>query len=713
MEQVANILLKTPIETALSGVGKRFLGQLKRLGIKTTKDLLWHFPVRYEDRSEISKISELKKGEDVTIRGIVQRTTTRRIPYRHLSITEVHIVDEEGSPLTVTFFNQPYIENTLKEGKIANFSGKVALYKGKMTLQSPIYELTEVRGKEKETQHTGRLVPTYKETKGITSRGLRFIIKPILENLETLPEYIPTDVLKSLDLPDVNVALRDIHFPDTQENALRALKSFAFRDLLLLQLRNLQERAKLEKLEAYPIPHNQEELNEFLGFLPFELTTSQKKSLDEIIEDISRAHPMNRLLQGDVGSGKTIVAGIAALMTVKQEYQVAFMAPTDILARQHYKTLTKFFEEYDGGIALLSGKEAKIFYGTNLETEVKKSELIKKIASGEIGITVGTHALIQKQVSFKKLGLVVIDEQHRFGVTQRAELTKTTDITPHFLSMSATPIPRTLTMTIFGNLDLSLIDELPRGRKPIITKIVDPANRLKAYQFIKEQILSGRQAFVICPRIEEAEHEEVISSKQKAAWEVKAVKVEYDRLSKEIFPDLKVAMLHGKMKVAEKATVMKHFAEGQINILVSTSVVEVGVDVPNATIMLIEGADRFGLAQLYQFRGRVGRGEHQSYCLLFTDSQNENTKGRLESLVKAKSGFELAEMDLHLRGPGEFLGNTQTGMPDLTLKALQNPELLKIAAENARNLLDESPDLERYPLLAKRLNQFREEVHLE
>ena len=280
--------------------------------------------------------------------------------------------------------------------------------------------------------------------------------------------------------------------------------------------------------------------------------------------------------------------------------------------------------------------------------------------------------------------------------------------------MSATPIPRTLTMTIFGNLDLSLIDELPKGRKPIITKIVDPANRNKAYQFIKEQIQSGRQAFVICPRIEESEHaDEVITSKQKAVWEVKAVKVEYEKLSKEIFPDLKVSMLHGKMKIAEKAASMKAFVEGKCDIIVSTSVVEVGVDVPNATIMLIEGADRFGLAQLYQFRGRVGRGEHQSYCLLFTDSKMESTMKRLESLIEAKNGFELAEMDLHLRGPGEFLGDTQTGMPDLTLKALQNPELLKIAKEKADELLNQSPTLEEYPLLSKRLNQFREEVHLE
>ena len=399
--------LRDPIDNVLSGVGKRFLGQLKKLDIKTAKDLLWHFPTRYDDRSEFLKVSELKKGGEATLRGTVQKTTTRRIPYRHLVITEVSVVDEEGSPLTVTFFNQPYIENTLKEGRVANFSGKVGTYKGKLTLQSPIYELTEIRGREKETQHTGRLVPIYKETKGITSRGLRFIIKPILENLEVLPEYIPQETLKSLNLPDVNEALQNIHFPKKEADALRAIKSFSFRDLLLLQLRNLQERAKLQKLEAYPIAYDQKELKKLFSFLPFELTASQKKSLDEILNDLERHHPMNRLLQGDVGSGKTIVAGIAALVAVNDKHQAAFMAPTEILACQHYKTLTKFFEEYDGGIALLTGKESKVFYGENLEAELKKSELIKKIASGDIGITVGTHALIQKQITFKKLGLVV------------------------------------------------------------------------------------------------------------------------------------------------------------------------------------------------------------------------------------------------------------------------------------------------------------------
>ena len=713
---MAEIKLLTPLEEVMGGMQKRFLRQLGRMDIKTVKDLLWHFPVRYEDRSEFLKISELKSGEETTIQGIVQNARTRYIPGRKLSITDIRIADENGDTLTLSFFNQPYIANTLKEGKVANFSGKVAEYKGKLTLKSPVYELTETRGKEKETQHTGRLVPVYHETKGLTSRGLRFIIKPILDNLEELHEYIPAKILRELSLPNINEALQQIHFPNKETDGFNALRSFAFRDLFLLQLRNAEEKRRLREQKAYPIEYKGADLKRILSYLPFELTASQKRTLDEILGDIKRSHPMNRLLQGDVGSGKTIVAGIAALLAVKNGYQAVFMAPTEILARQHFQTLIKFFEEYEGGIALLVSKETKVFYGEGLETSIKKSELNKKIRSGSVGIVVGTHAVIQKSVQFKNLAFAVVDEQHRFGVGQRAALAGGKEFFPHFLSMSATPIPRTLTMTIFGNLDLSLIDELPKGRKPITTRIVDPQNRTRAYDFIRQQIKIGRQVFVICPRIEETDLPAdggEITSRQKAAWAVRAVKVEYEKLSKKIFPELKVGMLHGKMKTIEKTGAMHAFAEGETNLLVSTSVVEVGVDIPNASIMMIEGADRFGLSQLYQFRGRVGRGEHQSFCLLFTDSKSNTVQERLQSLVTAQNGFELAEMDLKLRGPGEFLGDAQTGVPDLALKALQNPELLKTAQDKAEELLNEDPNFQNYPLLKTKLAQFKREIHLE
>ncbi len=521
----------------------------------------------------------------------------------------------------------------------------------------------------------------------------------------------------------------------------------------------------MQKQKAYPVKYEVENVKQILSALPFELTPSQKKSLWEILQGVAKPHPMNRLLQGDVGSGKTIVAGIAAITTAEEpnNLQAAFMAPTEILARQHYQTLTKFFKEFTGGIGLLISKEARIFYGEGLEESVKKSGFIKETTAGRIKIIVGTHALIQKTVSFQNLGLVIIDEQHRFGVKQRAHLLRDSKLRmhpppkanpplaenlqkgqktfvdadkfvdshriPHLLSMSATPIPRTLMLSVFGDLDLSLISELPKGRKRIITKIVDPANRNKAYAFIRGEVKKGKQVFVVCPRIEpQVENQSVevrppeinyqyFGGRTSQILEVKAVKDEYEKLANKVFPDLRVAMLHGKMRSDAKKKVMAEFAAGENDILVSTSVIEVGVDIPRATIMMIEGAERFGLAQLYQFRGRVGRGEKQSFCFLFTESSSETTRRRLQSLLTAKNGFELAEQDLKIRGPGEFLGGpsgwAQTGLPDVAMRALQSPELLKEARTAAEEILKEDPELKNYPLLKERLGQFEKEVHLE
>jgi len=451
------------------------------------------------------------------------------------------------------------------------------------------------------------------------------------------------------------------------------------------------------------------------------LTESQKKSLREILEDIKKPHPMNRLLQGDVGSGKTIVAAITALIVAENGSQAAFMAPTEVLARQHFQTFKKFFKDFNKGVALLVSSSSLIFYGDGLESEIKKPDLLKKISSGEIKIIIGTHALIQKNVKFKELALIIIDEQHRFGIRQRAEMAdQSPKILPHFLSMSATPIPRTLSLTVFGDLNLSIISELPKGRKSIITKIVAPENRDKAYAFIRGQVKKGRQAFVICPRIEPPEENPETAQDVKmvyrgtlSAWETKAVKEEYEKLSKKVFPDLRVGLLHGKLKAGEKTAVMDDFKKGKIDILVSTSVVEVGVDIPNATIMMIEGSERFGLSQLYQFRGRVGRGEHQSFCFLFSESSSQQTLKRLNSLIEAENGFELAEKDLEIRGPGEILGQSQTGLPDLAMKSIQDPKLVKSAREAAESILEIDPDLTKYPDLLARVENFAKEIHLE
>lgn len=687
----------------IRGIGPKFLTKFKKLGIETVRDLIFHFPIRYEDFSEVVNIADLIPNQEATVTGVVTDIDSRRSWQRNMTIVEAIVEDKTGS-IRAVWFNQPYIKRALGYGESINLSGKVVLRRGELHFSNPSYE--SVSAKSRSTKHTARIVPVYPETKGLTSRGIRYILEPILKNVR-LNEFIPANILKEAGLPKIDEALQEMHFPTNIDNAIRARKRFAFEDLFLLQLYNLKQKENWLKQETIKIKTDIDYLKNQLKCLPFELTGSQKETLWEILKDISKHHPMNRLLQGDVGSGKTIVAALGAFQAAKNGLQAAFMAPTEILARQHYKTITKFFPEFEGGIALLTSSDARIFYGKDLESQVKKEQVKKEISQNKVKIAIGTHALIQKEVMFGKLAFVVVDEQHRFGVKQRAKLLHVGENTPHFLSMSATPIPRTLSLTLFGDLDISLIKELPKDRKPIITRVVPPAKRKAAYDFIRKQVKMGRQAFVICPRIAASE------ITNRLLLEVKNVTEEYEKLSKKVFPDLRVAMLHGKMKSKEKEGVMQKFANGDINILVSTSVVEVGVDIPNATIMMIEGAERFGLAQLYQFRGRVGRGEHQSYCLLFTDSSSESTKSRLRSIERAKNGFELAEMDLKLRGPGEFLGVAQTGMPDLAMKAIQNPELVKAGRKSAAAVLQEDPLLKKYPALKTRFQEFQKAIHKE
>jgi ATP-dependent DNA helicase RecG len=711
--------LDTPL-SEVYGIGPRFLARFKNLKVETVGDLLWHFPSRYEDFSQIFKIAELKAGQQATIQGIITNVNLRRSWQRKMFLVEALVSDETGS-IRAIWFNQPYLKNVLRKSKIASFSGKVTISKNKLYLSNPAYEFINDFEGSVETKHTGRLVPIYPETRGLTSKGIRYLVDSILKGLGEIPDFLPDSVLKINKFPEIDLAIRQIHFPENLEEAKKAKRRFAFEDLFLLQLTNVLQRLKLNQEKAVALKTDIDWLKNITSQLPFELTITQKKSLWEIIQDLEKSRPMNRLLQGDVGSGKTIVAAIAALAAAKEDKQTVFMAPTEILANQHYQTFIKFFPNFNKGLALITSAQSKIFYGDGLETDAKKSEVLKDIISGKIKVIIGTHALIQKEVAFKDLILVVIDEQHRFGVSQRAKLLKNNRLIPHFLSMSATPIPRTLSLSIFGDLDLSMITELPKDRKTIITKVVAPTNRDKAYAFIRGQVKKGRQVFVICPRIELPSAEELMGQKVGLSWqsrafqnlEVKAVKEEYEKLKNKVFPDLRVAMLHGKMKAKDKELLMRQFKDGKIDILVSTSVVEVGVDVPNAVIMMIEGAERFGLAQLYQFRGRVGRGVHQSFCFLFTDSLAKTTQQRLNSIVEAKNGLELAEKDLEIRGPGEFLGETQTGMPDLAMKALQNPDLVKTSREAALEIIQKDPKLTDYPLLREKLKKFFKEVHLE
>lgn len=746
------------------GRDSRFLKRFYRLGLRSVRDLLWHFPFRYEDFSRIYKIADLEPGQQATIQGVIDNVESRRSWRRRMSVVEAIIKDDSGE-IRAVWFNQPYLIHSLRPGKLVNFSGKIASSEGEIYLSHPAYEIlttqtnadaTQINADNyrrssaskstyiSETRHTGRLVPIYPETRGLTSRGIRFIIQPILKKLSSVPEWLPPEILKDNRLPEINAALRQIHFPQNIEEAERAKQRFAFEDLFLIQLFNLEQKLKLAQEKSVPIKTDINEFKNTLAGLPFELTTSQKKSLWEIIQDLAKTCPMNRLLQGDVGSGKTAVAALAALITAQNGYQTAFMAPTEILAHQHFETLKKLFVGVSPAIqptiALLTSSIAKVLYENDLESEIKKQDLLKKIEGGEIKIIIGTHALIQKTVAFKELALVIVDEQHRFGVKQRAALLHNSknssedliypsrSLIPHLLSMSATPIPRTLMLTIFGDLNISLITELPKGRKNIITKIILPEKRNEAYKFIREQIKTGRQTFVICPRIEPTQTDAdrtrnnaefsprsstFVPHSSALLWEVKSVKEEYEKLSQKIFPDLKIAMLHGRLKAKEKERVMADFSARKIDVLVSTSVVEVGVDVPNATIMMIEGADRFGLAQLYQFRGRVGRGEHQSYCFLLADSSVESVKRRLKAVIEAKNGLELAERDLKIRGPGEFLGETQTGFNDTTTQALSDIELVKLSREAATKILQSSPSLKKYPLIKTKLENFRQQIHPE
>ncbi len=703
------VVLSTPL-SKISGMQTRFVSKLKKLGIETVGDLIFHFPVRYEDFSRVYTIEELSAGGEATITATVESIKSRHTWKRGLFLVEAELADETGT-IRATWFNQPYIKNILQPGRVANFAGKVVASKssGEIYLSNPTYELVSEHSYH-ETKHTARIVPVYSETRGLTSKGLRYLIQPLLKRIPELPELFSGEILEAEDIPEINAALQSVHFPETLDEALRAKRRFAFEDLFFLQLKNILERMKLAEKNAIKIPIDIPTIKALIETLPFELTLSQKKSLWEIFQDIEKPHPMNRLLQGDVGSGKTVIAGLVAHEVAREGYQTAFMAPTEILARQHYHTFIKLFPYYENGVALLTAGESRISYGRGLESITKKAALIKEIAMGKVKIIIGTHALIQKTVAFQNLAFVIVDEQHRFGVRQRAALEQDKEIVPHFLSMSATPIPRTLSLTLFGDLDLSLITELPKNRKSIITRIVLPEDRPRTHQFIRDEVKNGRQVFVICPRIEKPEESDNTEWRE---LQIRSVKEEYEKLSKTIFPDLKVGMLHGKMPAAEKQTVMRAFSENTIHILVATSVIEVGVDIPNATIMMIEGSERFGLAQLHQFRGRVGRGEHQSYCLLFTDSSAATTKTRLQSLVDAKNGFELAEKDLKIRGPGEFLGEAQTGMPDLAMNAIQNPDLVKHAREVAQTIVTADRTLKKHPLIHERLNEFAKGVHWE
>jgi len=689
------LTLKTPI-TEIHGIGPTNARRLKHLGINTILDLIYYFPYRHDDFSHVVVVSEIQPNEINTIKAKIQLINNRRSFRRRMFITEGLVADNTGS-VKVVWFNQPYLTKILKPGDQIILSGKVDSDHLTPQFISPIYEKVK-----KEQLHVGRIVPVYSTTENLTQKQIRFFIKSVLFLIKEIKDFLPEVVKKENNLMDLPIALKQVHFPDNQLILQKAIHRLKFDELFLIQLGALQSKKYLQKAKSPAIKFKELTTKKFVKSLPFELTDDQRKASWEIIKDLEKGKPMNRLLEGDVGSGKTVVAKIAMLNTVKNGFQTAFMAPTEILALQHFNNLVLFLKDFNLKIGILTHSQIK----TNFSEKISKGRMLKMAESGEIQIMVGTHALIQENVRFKKLSLVIIDEQHRFGVEQRKTLreksSKQHQLIPHLLSMTATPIPRSLALTIYGDLDLSILLHQPKDRLKIITKIVSPENREKAYQFIKNQIREGRQVFVICPLIEPSDK-----------LGVKSVKQEYEKLDKNIFPDLKIGLLHGKLKPREKEKIMEDLKNNKINILVSTSVVEVGIDIPNATVMMIEGAERFGLAQMHQFRGRVGRSKYQSYCFLFTESESQKTDQRLNALVKSENGFELAEYDLKLRGPGELYGLRQSGLPDLKMASLTDVALIKQTRAAAQNLIDQDPELKNYPLLLQKIAEFQNSIHWE
>ncbi len=677
-------MLDTSLKTLLSTTTNH-LKKLENLHLKTLRDLLLYFPRTYNDSTSFTKIADIRIGEQNTLRG--QLTSLFQANSRTgKKITRGIFKDDSGS-IEVVWFNQSHLTKLLPRNKDLILTGKAAISMNRASLQSPTHEIGNKSG---EQLHNGIIAPIYHETEGLSSRWFREKIHPLLELTKHFPEHLPAEILAEHQLMPYHEAIKAVHFPQNSKTLNQARARLAFDELFLLQLRALQKKWQWQNIQAHEaksITPQNDQVRQLIQSLPFSLTNAQIRTIKEITDDLARPFPMSRLIQGDVGSGKTIVAALAALHVITNGYQTALMAPTEILAQQHYQTFCKLLPNIN--IELLTGSTPK----------PDREQILENLRLGKTQIIIGTHALIQDTISFHRLGLAVIDEQHRFGVKQRAALKE--HGAPHLLSMTATPIPRTLAITIYGDQDLSIIDEMPAGRQEILTRIVPEAKRLDAYRWIEDQIQKGRQAFVICPLIEESE-----------TLEVKSVTEEYEKL-RAIFPNLQIALLHGRLSKDEKEQIMRDFAANKTNLLVSTSVIEVGIDVPNATIMLIEGAERFGLAQLHQFRGRVGRGEHKSYCFLFPSTKESEKSTRLKAMEKHHSGFTLSEIDLELRGPGEVFGLKQSGIPDLKMASLSDSETIHKARSSASTLIERDPKLQNHPILQAKIAIGEWEVYTE
>jgi ATP-dependent DNA helicase RecG len=665
------------------------------------------------------------KGDQAVVYGVVKNLKSRKTWKSRSAIAEAIVADTTGE-MKVMWFHQPYLAKMLHEGSLVKLSGTVSGSERGLYLANPAVENTPTLPGDahdslfKDGTGSESLLPIYPESKGITSRWLYHAVTKAFKSgaLEHIVDPIPEEILKRYNLPSLETSLVWIHTPKKEGDASAARKRFAFEEVFMIQLAKRMLRKLNDQEQARVVSIDKDRLSDFIKSFPFDATDAQMKAIGDIVSDFHKPHPMARLLEGDVGSGKTAVAASTAYVVATSRpsgqnfgnLQVAYMVPTEILAKQHFESFIQYFKGHEIPIGLLTSNECRKFPSkVNREkwTDISKNQLLKWIANGEIPILIGTHSLIQKAVRFKHLTYVIIDEQHRFGVAQRQSLSRKDAIAPHLLSMTATPIPRTLALTIYGDLDLTLLDQMPKGRKPIITEIVVPAGRAQAYEKIRRELKDGRQAYVICPRIDEPD------PAKENALNAKSVKEEAKRLKKSVFQEFEIDILHSKMKPADKEKVMNRFSKGEIDILVATSVVEVGVNVPNATVILIEGAERFGLAQLHQLRGRVIRSNHQAYCFALAESQGTQTVGRLKALKTAKNGFELAEHDLNLRGAGELSGGKQWGVSDLAMEALKNLKMVEAARKEAELLIQKNPTLQNHALLKERVESSFRETHFE
>jgi ATP-dependent DNA helicase RecG len=688
-------VLESPV-TVVKGMGPALSVKFAKLGVKTVRDLLYYFPHRHLDYSRLKKISQLMEGEEQTIIANVWQAQESRPGGRRS--TEAILGDETGN-IRVVWFNQPYMAKNLSTNARIMISGRVSLFKGRHVFMSPEWELIEGQ----DMVHTARLVPVYPLTAGLKPRQVRRLMKEFIDVwAKQLPDFLPSGLKTRLGLLELPEAISQAHYPESETTKDKARIRLAFNELFLLQLGVMNKKREWQASRpGTPLDINDKILKQFLTSLPFTLTAAQDRVLKEILADLNKKIPMSRLLQGEVGSGKTVVATAALLMAAANGSQAAFMAPTEILAEQHFGTigglLAKLGQEtIEGNVKCYTGffdRPLKIALLIGDTKAAGKKQAQKQVKDGDIDIVIGTHALVQKGLEFKKLGLAVVDEQHRFGVEQRSAL-REKGFNPHMLVMTATPIPRTLALTLYGDLDLSVIGELPPGRQTVKTKWLRPDQRASAYAFIRKQVAEGRQAFIICPLVEESD-----------AIMAQAAVAEYERLSSEVFPELRMGLVHGRISSKEKDSVMEDFRTGKMNILVATPVIEVGIDIPNATVMMIESADRFGLSQLHQFRGRVGRGKDQSYCMLMAENPSDVGRKRLDIIENTQDGFKLAEEDLKMRGPGEFFGTRQSGLPDLRMAKISDVAILELARNEAIKLFREDPEMKReeHRLLAQEM----------